>query len=281
MRFKSVLRAMGAVAAAAGLLVALPAAASAAPAGYQIALGPPVTIPAGGGGATYAPCPSGAHATGGGWTTDYGQNPGAVGMRSSYPAHMDGVDRWSAQAHNTGQQPITLRPYAVCVNGLSQYEVRKYTNVVAGGQTTGMGAGCPDPIPELGGGFDIETGFGFAVTGVIDYASSGGHFRGPAGRNTSAQGQQWTASVVCGSGGLVDVQLAEVRNRPAPQGIATIDVSCPAGMSVLAGGGGTDSGQYASALLASYPLSSTQWRTVLRVDEPAGVRSEGWAVCSR
>jgi hypothetical protein len=280
---RRVVQAIFAIAVSTIALVVAPVAASAAPTAlpnYQIALSPSAAIPPGGAAATYAQCPSGTHVVGGGMYSDYTQNPAAVVWRSSYPAHQDGVDRWGSQVHNTGQQPFTFRVYAVCLGGLSQYEVREHTATIRAGAGHGLGAGCPDPISELGGGFDVETGWGFRVNGVLDWATSSGYYRGVAGTNTSTQDQQWAAYVVCGSGGMAEVQLVRPLPTTVAPGIAVLDVSCPAGMSVLGGGGGSGLGSGA-ALLGSYPLSNTQWRSILRVDDPAGVSTEKWASCAR
>lgn len=278
------MHAIAAVAVSTIALVAVPAAAAAQPqvlSGHQIVLSPTASVPPGGATSTYAQCPGGTHVVGGGLYADHTPNPRAVVWRSSYPAHLDGADRWGGQVHNTGQQAFTLRAYAVCLGGLAQHEMRKQTVDIAPGQPVGLGAGCPDPTRGLGGGFDVETGWGFTVSGVLNYATSLGEYRGPKGQNTSGQSQRWTAHVVCGSGGVTEVRTVELRRHHVNPGVALVDLGCPAGMAVLGGGGGSDDSAGRSTLLGSYPLSSTQWRTILRVDDPAGADTEAWASCAR
>lgn len=275
-------RAIAAIALATGGLVAVPVTAAAAPAlsGYQIVVSPTAAVPPRGAVGFYAECPDGTHVTGGGISADAPPDPRAVVWLSSYPAKELGRDRWFSQVNNTGQVAFSVRAYAVCLGGLTQYQVQRSPIDIAAGSTAYTFTGCSGTPPyEFGGGFDVETGWGHQISGIHMTRTSTGEHRGFNGSNTSTQTQRWAAYAACGSGGMAEVQTVTTPWLERAPGIALLDVTCPAGMSVLGGGGGGFPG---SAVIGSYPLSSTQWRTVQRIDgSTTGKPSQAWATCAR
>jgi hypothetical protein len=96
---------------------------------------------------TWANCPAGTQATGGGEsnTSSYG-----LTMRGTYA--LPGGAGWKVHVINNYNADITFKVFAVCVSGLSSYAQVNVKNGVNSHQWGRANAVCPNGIQVLGGG---------------------------------------------------------------------------------------------------------------------------------
>lgn len=131
---------------------------------YRVVASITRTLAAGRNDASWASCPAGMMATGGGVHTDSAGGVVMLGSTpTSAPEHGDG---WIADVKNTSAESIRFTGYVICVSGITDREAHTTPcgEVPAGGVRT-VTASCGEGTKVLGGGaFSSTTGAHLAST---------------------------------------------------------------------------------------------------------------------
>lgn len=248
------------LAATVALTVAGGGVANASPAlsGYQIIQSSLYSVAPNTSAETTVTCPSGMVPTSGG---ESNSSSGSVHLVKSSPYQ----NNWGTEVFNTGSNWATYSTYAVCVSGLSSYQVvwSNSLTVGANGIPTQIQAYCPSGMSIIGGGF--STGGPDNIQLYASYLIDPGAGQQPSWGVTLADrnGQDIVAQsiVVCGTGVTVQHQTSE----DWISGQYTSNTAhCPAGMSLVGGGvfSVSESGTgfvWQGVITDSWPSSSTSW----------------------
>jgi hypothetical protein len=207
---------------------------------------------------TTVTCPAGMVPISGGESNNGG---GVVHLVSSSPYESN----WSTAVFNTGSTWASYSTYAVCVSGLSSYQVMwaNPLTIGANGIPTESDAYCPAGMAILGGGF--STGGPYNMQLYSSYPTN----------PTAGQQSSWSTTlanrngtdvlaesiVVCGTGLNLQRQTGEVWISGQ---FTNQTVTCPAGTSVISGGvfSIAESGTgfvWQGVITDSYPTSNTSW----------------------
>lgn len=243
---------------------------------YQVVATFTGTLAAGRIDASWAMCPAGMVATGGGVHTD--SAGGVVMLGASPTSDPENGDGWMADIKNTSAESVRYTGYVICVSGVADLARHSapYEEVPAGGERT-VTASCGEGRKVLGGGaFSATTGGHLAST----YPDPGEAGWSGSVRDISGSGTQVTTKVVCGNG-VHDLDVREgepVRFGPGDQIAAT--VACPADTVVLSAGARSVEGS--ATLTDIFPVSERTWKVyAVGGDDRPDDALQAWAVCGR
>ncbi|MFI9560951.1 hypothetical protein [Nonomuraea endophytica] len=192
----------------------------------------PVRVPAGGSAEAIATCPAGTSVFGGGES-----NPvsGSVVLTRSVPWR----DTWETTVRNNGTSDAYVTGYAVCGSGLTAYQ-QVYGSAVSvtpdGGPATAS-ATCPAGMRILGGGQWISGPLNVSVDASLPLSDSGGDDWFIRVRNHNAEIIGIQPIAICGSG-LTTQIVSGAGAVLAPGEYKPATATCPAGTTLLGGGGG-------------------------------------------
>jgi hypothetical protein len=205
---------------------------------------------------TWATCPGGMVATGGGVS-----NASAGGMTLHHTNALEGGAGWLVTTSSTVDTSFTA--YAICFSGLSNYQHSILKGIMQPGTDKTIIVGCLEG-QMLGGGGWSDT---YRNRLYSNYRNliSGRWFFGM--RNLDSAPRTVTGQAVCGNG--VNNYNHVANSITAPPGQTTsVLVSCPAGTWVLSGGGGFGIGGSLSRFTDSYPEGIDKWRLYVHNDSP-------------
>lgn len=232
--------------------------ASPALSGYQIVQSSQYSVDPNTSAETTVTCPAGMVPTSGGESNG---SSGSVHLVKSSPYQ----NSWSTAVFNTGSTWATYSTYAVCVSGLSSYQVvwSNSLTVGANGIPTQIQAYCPSGLSIIGGGFSTggPDNVQLYASDVIDPSGGQQDSWGVTLANRNGRDIIAQSIVVCGAG--VTVQRLTQEEWISGQ-YTSVTAHCPAGMSLLGGGvfsiseGGTGF-VWQGVITDSWPSSSTAW----------------------
>lgn len=207
---------------------------------------------------TTVTCPSGMVPVSGGESNNGG---GTTHLVKSSPYQ----NSWSTEVFNTGSTWAAYSTYAVCVSGLTSYQVvwSNSLTVGANGIPTGIQAYCPSDMSIIGGGFSTggPDNVQLYASYLIDPGGGQQDSWGVTLANRNGQDIVAQSIVVCGTG--VNIQRLTSEEWISGQFTANT-ATCPAGTSILSGGVLSISESapgfvYQGVITDSYPTSSTSW----------------------
>lgn len=242
---------------------------------HQIVVGDWSDVPAGGGVATAAYCPDGTMATGGGAYNSDGS--GRTELSTTMPNTLDGRSVWGIQLNSA--VAVRVRPYAICVGGLGNYEIRSISAPIPPGENNArVSLDCNRfSKSTLGGGGSVTPGVGIGNTSL---GTSGVYvFQATyANRNPYPETAQVQTYVVCATGVAAAIK-AEGYADVLGNDYAPVTATCPAGR-ILLGGGGWGAWEDDSILTDSFPASANSWTVYFKNPHPYPVKVGATAVCS-
>lgn len=197
----------------------------------------------------WANCPDGWRAVGGG---ESNSSAGGINLHSSYA--LAGGSGWQVEISNDSTADATLRVWVVCLAGLGSYTQAVAKELIAPGARSGPVASCAPGQLLLGGGGSVDT-YRNAMNAYA-YGQSGWRY---VMQNRDSVARSATAQATCGSGVTTQGRTVDYVYVPAG-GIGSSIVSCPAGTSILSGGGGEFENLWT---IDSYPEGNA-WRIFVR-----------------
>ncbi|MFI6538640.1 hypothetical protein ACIBHY_39740 [Nonomuraea sp. NPDC050547] len=237
----------------------------------------PVRVPAGGTAEAIATCPAGTQVFGGGES-----NPvsGTVVLTRSIPWR----GTWETTVRNNGTSEAYVTGYAVCGSGLTAYRqvFGSAVSVTPNGGQESASVDCPAGMRILGGGQWISGPLNVSVDASLPGSDSVGDdwFIRVRNHNTEIIGIQPIA--ICGSGPTIQI-VSGGSAVVAPGEYKPATATCPAGTTLLGGGGGGvwyDTYQ-GVALTDSYRSGEGSWTVYARAHPtstgPRGITSR--AIC--
>lgn len=250
-----------------------PAISASHPPGYKIVHAGPFNAPPGtfDSGASVA-CPAGTVVWGGG-VVFHGASS-SLNVNTSQPAGSSG---WEARVNNSGTTTVQFQVNAICANKPAGYQLVVKTVDNPPNTQSHASATCPSPNVLLGGGTLSSAD---QVTAFLTSAWPPGPARFTGYMfNGTATDQSFTVEAICGHK-PAGYKIASNSASVDPGAILSDGIACPAGTSVLSGGGQDPDHVAVVQVAGSIDEDTSAWNIAVNNLGQSAHQVNGYAICA-